>query len=84
MKIRFAILLFTLFGMVSSFAQKSKKLTTIAPKEIFVSDLLSKMTLEEKIGSLIYQHPEILQPVKPTVLILPKRLKKEKLEGYSI
>ena len=52
MKIRFAILLVTLFGMVSSFAQKSKKLTTIAPKEIFVSDLLSKMTLEEKIGQL--------------------------------
>ena len=52
MKIRFAILLFTLFGMVSSFAQKSNKLTKIDFKEIFVSDLLSKMTLEEKIGQL--------------------------------
>ncbi|MES2411121.1 MAG: beta-glucosidase BglX [Bacteroidota bacterium] len=52
MKIRFAILLFSLFGMLTSFAQKSKKMPVIAPKEIFVSDLLSKMTLEEKIGQL--------------------------------
>jgi len=51
MKIKFAILLI-LFGTVASFAQKSKKVTPIAPKEIFVSDLLSKMTLEEKIGQL--------------------------------
>ena len=52
MKIKFAILVFTFFGMVSSFAQKSKKVIPIAPKEIFVSDLLSKMTLDEKIGQL--------------------------------
>lgn len=52
MKIKFAILLLTFFGMVSSFAQKSKKVMPIAPKEIFVSDLLSKMTLDEKIGQL--------------------------------
>lgn len=52
MKLKFAILLFTLFGIATSFAQKSKKPLPIAPKEIFVSDLLSKMTLEEKIGQL--------------------------------
>ena len=52
MKIKFAILVFTLFGMVSSFAQKSKKVVPIIPKEIFVSELLAKMTLEEKIGQL--------------------------------
>lgn len=52
MKLKFAIVLFTLFGMVSSYAQKSKKVIPIAPKEIFVPDLLSKMTLDEKIGQL--------------------------------
>ncbi len=52
MKIKFTILVFTLFATVASFAQKSKKGTPIAPKEIFVSELLAKMTLEEKIGQL--------------------------------
>ncbi|MEO5775499.1 MAG: beta-glucosidase BglX [Flavobacterium sp.] len=52
MKIKFAILLFVLLGTVTSFAQKSKKVMPIATKEIFVSDLLAKMTLEEKIGQL--------------------------------
>lgn len=33
-------------------AQKSKKAKTIAPKEQFVSELISKMTLEEKLGQL--------------------------------
>jgi beta-glucosidase len=52
MKIRFTILILSLFGITISFAQKSKKTTTIAPKEIFVADLLSKMTIEEKLGQL--------------------------------
>lgn len=38
--------------MFFSYAQKNNKATTIAPKEIFVSELISKMTLEEKIGQL--------------------------------
>ena len=40
------------FGMFSSVAQKNKKQIIIAPKEIFVTELLAKMTLEEKIGQL--------------------------------
>ncbi|MEY2630278.1 MAG: hypothetical protein RLZZ469_1175, partial [Bacteroidota bacterium] len=35
-----------------TFAQKKTAKPTIAPKEIFVSQLLAKMTLEEKIGQL--------------------------------
>ena len=35
-----------------AFAQKKTAKPTIAPKEIFVSQLLAKMTLEEKIGQL--------------------------------
>jgi len=46
-KIPLFLLLFTSFV----FAQKQKNIT-IAPKEIFVSELMSKMTLEEKIGQL--------------------------------
>ena len=42
------LLLFTL----TVFSQKKKKTVEIAPKEIFVSDLISKMTVEEKIGQL--------------------------------
>jgi beta-glucosidase len=42
------LLLFTL----TVFSQKKKKTVEIAPKEIFVSDLMSKMTVEEKIGQL--------------------------------
>jgi beta-glucosidase len=46
-KIPLFLLLFTSFV----FAQKQKNIT-IAPKEIFVSELMSKMTFEEKIGQL--------------------------------
>lgn len=46
-KITLFLLLFTSFV----FAQKQKNIA-IAPKEIFVSELMSKMTLEEKIGQL--------------------------------
>lgn len=35
-----------------SLAQKKAAKATIAPKEVFVSELLAKMTLEEKIGQL--------------------------------
>jgi beta-glucosidase len=38
--------------MFFSYAQKNKETISIAPKEIFVSELMSKMTLEEKIGQL--------------------------------
>lgn len=44
-------LLFLLITSVT-LAQKKSAKTTIAPKEIFVSELLAKMTLEEKIGQL--------------------------------
>lgn len=52
MKIKFSILLLLLSSF--TFAQKAKKEkpVTIAPKEIFVAELLSKMTLEEKLGQL--------------------------------
>ncbi|WP_284651987.1 beta-glucosidase BglX [Flavobacterium terrisoli] len=45
------ILSFLLITSVA-LAQKKTPKVAIAPKEIFVSDLLSKMTLEEKIGQL--------------------------------
>lgn len=51
MKAKFT-LLFTLFLMVYSFAQKNKKGIPIVSKEIFVTELISKMTLEEKLGQL--------------------------------
>lgn len=53
MKLKATIILLLLAGL--TFAQKAKKGKTtiaIAPKEVFVSDLLSKMTLEEKLGQL--------------------------------
>jgi beta-glucosidase len=37
---------------ISAFSQKKKKNVVIAPKEIFVTDLISKMTLVEKLGQL--------------------------------
>ena len=42
------------FLLITSVALSQKRLAkpTIAPKEIFVSELLSKMTLEEKLGQL--------------------------------
>ena len=49
MKIKFPLFLLLLTSFV--FAQKQKKIT-IAPKEIFVTELISKMTLEEKLGQL--------------------------------
>lgn len=51
MKIKLILLLST-FGILSVFSQKNKKADQIAPKDIFVSELMSKMTLDEKIGQL--------------------------------
>ena len=52
MNVKFILVLIFFFGMFFSYAQKNKETITIAPKEIFVSELMSKMTLEEKIGQL--------------------------------
>ncbi len=46
-----SILIFALLITVSSFAQK-KNTKTLPPKDVFINELLSKMTLEEKIGQL--------------------------------
>ncbi|MBF6640183.1 beta-glucosidase BglX [Flavobacterium sp. J49] len=52
MKIKATIILLLLTGL--TFAQKAKKgkPVAIAPKEIFVAELIAKMTLEEKLGQL--------------------------------
>ncbi len=51
MKIKFYLLLFLILFVTIANAQKNKKTNTNS-KEIFVSNLISKMTLEEKIGQL--------------------------------
>lgn len=51
MKLQFT-LLFVLCGMLSTQAQKRAGKNTIAPKETFISELLAKMTIDEKIGQL--------------------------------
>ncbi|NNT72834.1 beta-glucosidase BglX [Flavobacterium sp. IMCC34852] len=52
MKIKVTIIILLITSL--TFAQKTKKgkPATIAPKEIFIPELLAKMTLEEKIGQL--------------------------------
>ncbi len=52
MNVKFSLVLIFFFGMFFTYAQKNKETISIAPKEIFVSELMSKMTLEEKIGQL--------------------------------
>jgi len=53
MKLQTTILiLLTFFVFTEIQAQKKKTTPAIAPKSIFVAELLSKMTLEEKIGQL--------------------------------
>lgn len=37
---------------ITTFSQNKKKSVSIAPKDVFVSDLISKMTLSEKLGQL--------------------------------
>jgi hypothetical protein len=51
MKINYYILLL-LLSVITSFAQTNKNTSnnSIASKNVFVKDLLSKMTLEEKLG----------------------------------
>lgn len=44
-------LLFVLFT-ITTFSQNKKKSVSISPKDVFVSDLISKMTLSEKLGQL--------------------------------
>lgn len=46
------ILPLLLFSLFSSYSQKSKATKTIAPKDIFVTNLMAQMTLEEKLGQL--------------------------------
>lgn len=46
-----SILLFALLVAVSSFSQK-KNTKTLPPKDVFITELMSKMTLEEKLGQL--------------------------------
>jgi beta-glucosidase len=50
--LRNSFILLLVFSSLSAFSQKKKKTLEIAPKEIFVSDLISKMTLTEKLGQL--------------------------------
>lgn len=45
------ILIFALLITVSSFSQK-KNTKTLPPKDVFINELMSKMTLEEKLGQL--------------------------------
>jgi beta-glucosidase len=52
MKNTIALLLIFLGVTTAVNAQKKKEQPTLAPKEIFVPQLLSKMTLDEKIGQL--------------------------------
>jgi len=47
-----AVALLVLATSFSVYAQKDKKKQAIKPKQEFVSELISKMTLEEKIGQL--------------------------------
>jgi len=51
MKIKF-LLSFLVLAVLSSYSQKSKATKTIEPKDIFVTNLMAKMTLEEKLGQL--------------------------------
>lgn len=46
-----SILIFALLITVSSFAQK-KNTKTLPPKDVFINELMSKMTLDEKLGQL--------------------------------
>ena len=50
--LRKIIILLFIICSISAFSQKKKKSMEIAPKEIFVTDLISKMTLAEKLGQL--------------------------------
>ena len=51
-KIKYIRLPLILFGVISSYSQKSKANKIIEPKDIFVTNLMANMTLEEKLGQL--------------------------------
>ncbi|KAB1158241.1 beta-glucosidase BglX [Flavobacterium luteum] len=52
MKIKYILLPLILFGVISTYSQKSKANKIIETKDIFVTNLMAKMTLEEKLGQL--------------------------------
>jgi beta-glucosidase len=52
MKMKRSIILVTFLGTFALFAQNKKVTKPQLVKEIFITQLLSKMTLEEKIGQL--------------------------------
>lgn len=52
MKIKYIPLFLFLFGVISSYCQKAKSNKLIEPKDVFVTNLMAKMTLEEKLGQL--------------------------------
>jgi len=52
MKNTIALMIIFFLGLMTTYAQKKKEQPNIAPKDIFIPELLSKMTLDEKIGQL--------------------------------
>ena len=52
MKLKFTFLLIIFFGIFLCYSQKNKNDINSFPKDIFVSELIAKMTLEEKLGQL--------------------------------
>ncbi|WP_394349386.1 beta-glucosidase BglX [Flavobacterium luteum] len=49
---KYILLPLILFGVISTYSQKSKANKIIETKDIFVTNLMAKMTLEEKLGQL--------------------------------
>lgn len=52
MRIKIKILLILFLSLSNAYSQKAKKTIPPTPKSIFVSQLMAKMTLQEKIGQL--------------------------------
>ncbi|MCZ8196635.1 MAG: beta-glucosidase BglX [Flavobacterium sp.] len=52
MKNSFLLFIFLVSFLTSNAQKKASKPVTIAPKDIFIKELMSKMTLEEKLGQL--------------------------------
>ena len=48
MKNTIALMIIFFLGLMTTYAQKKKEQPNIAPKDIFIPELLSKMTLDEK------------------------------------
>ena len=70
MKINYLFCLGILFLFLGS---TSKKETPLSPKEIFINELIAKMTLEEKIGQMVLftSDWDVTGPVSYTHLTLP-------------